>query len=355
MKTFLLALVLTLAAVASVLVIHDRITRRDGTPGERLHEIEERLARIESAVRTPEATGADPAPEAGEKEAPRPSVAPADSPKAAAGQEVTLLTLSERLTEIEGMIWSSERELRRDLKGIYEGLAQRIDERGGDEGKAEKTAAPADPAAKAQVLSKLAEMGILVDEEAGSLSLKTTFAAPTRTLEYIAVATGGRAHESLLVADVMPSAVKIGCDILGWKEAPDPDYETLSYPEDATKLYLYVWYDGMRDKGRKVPRRVESMLFSAKRNDVLPSTPWIYTASFTYTDTRNWKRRFAADTQRSLVGLSWAKSRESLLACPLEDTVDETLWLPFAETLPEPGTEATLIICKQPNPEWEKS
>lgn len=328
MRNFLLGLVLTLAVAASLIVVIDRF--QDGGDPRDVKELRERLAKLETLL-------------AVEPEPKKPNGDRMPKPPPGTRGIAEVLQLCE---EIEGMILDSEKSLRRDLRGIYEKLLARLEEVAASGGGA-AAGAPDDPAAKAALRMKLKEMGVTVHGDE-MVEVSGEVLEPSRALELIAVAPGGRAHESLLLIDCVPSALKIGLEDIGLVET-ESDRETGKYPENAKGAYIYVIWEGI-----KKPRRVEDMILNRATNDTMTRTPFMFTASRIYTDTRTWERHFAADVYKNVIALTWNFSVEAVMACPLEEALNENIWAPCADTSAPPGTKVRVLIRNAPNPDWDK-
>lgn len=328
MRNFLLGLVLTLAVAASLIVVIDRF--REDRPENDTKALEARLEKIEALLT---AKPAEP-----EKKDPGSGITPPPGQRGLA----EVLTL---LEEIEGMILDSEKSLRRDLKGVYERLLARIDEisvgGGGGEGAGDSKAA------REALHIELKKLGVTVLGD-DMVEIAGEILEPSRALELIAVAPGGRAHEALLLIDAKPSALKIALEDIGLVET-EADRDTGKYPEQSKGAYIYVLWDKI-----KKPRRLEDMILNRATNDTMTRTPFMFTASRMYTDTRTWERHFAADVYKNVIALTWNFSAEAVLACPLEDALNESIWAPCADTSAPPGTKCRIFIRSKPHEDWDK-
>jgi len=181
------------------------------------------------------------------------------------------------------------------------------------------------------------------------VEVKGAVGRPSQTLELLGIAPGGRAHETLLVMDATPSALKLAFEDLGLTEVPDPNPTTGNYKKDADGVYIYVMWDGL-----KKPRRAEDLIFNAKTQDTMKRTKWVFTASRFYTDTRTWERHFAADLHKNLISITTNYSTDCLLACPLEDASNQQIWGPDDIGCPDPGTKVRVMFCLKPRPKWDK-
>ena len=242
------------------------------------------------------------------------------------------------------MVFDAERALRRDLQLLFRRLLERMDElqASGGAGSAENGAA------QRVVREKLAEMGVKVDAEQKRLEIQGRMGDPDHPLELACVAPGGRADEALLVLDLVPSALKIALEDLGLHEVGPPDPNTFAFPEDADGVYIYVLWEGLRK-----PRRLEDLILDQETMDTLPHTRWLFTASRFYTDTRTWDRHFAADVHKNLIALTRNYAEDAILACPLEKAIQENIWFPFEEGVPDVGTPVKVIMTLEPVTDWD--
>lgn len=334
MKTFLLSLILTLAVAASLIVIVDRFQGAGADSAARLAAIERKLADLERAVVVPPAkpAGSNHDPERGAE----------DRPPSPPGTK-TLADAIKLLEEIEGMILDAERGLRRDLTGVYEKLLARIDEA------AIKGGVPQDPAeARKALREKVAQMGVTVLEDEGLIELKGEISEANRALELLMVAPGGRVFESLVLVDVVPSALKIAMEDMGWVES-DPDPQTWTWSESASGAYVYVLWEDL-----KKPRRIEDLVFNRATNDCMARTKFMFTASRMFTDPRTFDRHFIADLYKGVISLTFNYTADCILACPLPDAANENIWFPHPTAAPKPGTKLKVFITREPRPVWDK-
>jgi hypothetical protein len=348
MRNFLLGLVLTLAVSASVIVIIDRF-QVGGDPRD-IDEIRSRLSRIETAL--------DVAPREGSSTSKDGSDGKASGSENGLPQDTfqkPLLPGGRSLSEIAklqeetiGMLLDSEKALRRDLQKVYERILARLDELSTQVAAAGPATGVNDAAGRLLLEEKLKEMGVkIVGDDA--LEIEAEFLEPNRgTIEFVAVGEGGKAYEALFLTSAIPSAVKIGLEELGLVET-DAD-ESGKYPPDSRGTYIYVMWEAL-----KKPRRLEDLILNRLTNETMERTPWMFPASYFYTDHRTFERLFAADVYRNVISLAWVYAPQGVLACPLEaaDRQDD-VWAPYEAGCPPPGTRVRIIIRTSPSEEWDK-
>lgn len=338
MRTFLLSLAITLAVAASVIVIIERLSPRGGPDQRALREALSRLERIEKRfLEEP-----DPAAMADAASGSGSGARTADTLARDGDRLSELKTLVE---EVQEMLLDMDRDQRRALKGMYERLVERIDEI--------STSAPSGGAGagsvaqREAVLTKLKSLGVELDLDAKMAMVKAEVGAPTQVLELVASAPGGRLHESLLVMNVTPGALKLAIEMLDIPEV-EFDFENGKWPEGAKGVYCYVRWEGL-----KKPRRLETMLWNTKERDTMRHTPFMFTASYMETDSSNWERYLAADVYKHVISLTLKYASPSILCCPLPEAAVEDYWVPFDRN-PEAGTEIDVIFLAEPNPKWDQ-
>jgi hypothetical protein len=260
-------------------------------------------------------------------------------------KQATLSEVIQLLSELQGMVLDSERSLRRDLVGIFEKLSSKIDNLPASGG-----GAPADTAAaKAALREELRKEGILIHEDRGMVEVVDGEMSETnRAIEFLAVAEGGRAYESLILLKVRPMALKLALEDLGLAES-EPDPEAWTWGESASGAYVYVVWDG-----QKKPMRAEDLILDRSQDETMARTKWVFTASRWFTDDRTWERHFAADLYKNLAAISFKYSLDSLLACPLPGAADENNWFVHPNIAPKPGTKVRVFFRKEPDPGWDK-
>jgi len=323
MKSFLVSLILTLALAASLAVLYDHFHPRTDPAIERMEQRQKALKKALSPLLA----------STGEHEQ-----------EDGTSNLKSYAKLSQRLTDLEGMVFDAERNLRGDLKGLYEKLLARMDAlelklkaggASGDEGK--------------MTAKKLAALGIKVTPEEGLAEISGTVAHPSKSLELLAVGPGGRAHEALLMVEARPSALKSALQLLGVKQAPPPDPQSGRWKKDLGGVYIYVLW-----KGQKKPRRAEDMILDAKTQETMQRTRWIFTGSHWFTDTRTWDRHFAADLYKNIIAITTNYAREAVLACPLPDAVNQQIWFPSEFSCPPPQTRVRIFFSVKKRPLWDK-
>jgi hypothetical protein len=260
------------------------------------------------------------------------------------GEETTMpppqAGLGERLQWVESQMLDLKRQTNRDLVQIYTRLRRRLDEL---EAKLLQEGAPDTRA----TVADLAKLGVTLKPDEGLVSMEAAFAQPTRVLEFVAVGAGGNVHESLLVVNAKPSALKRALALMGVVEAPDPPFDVERIPKDSTVFVYVTW------PGRAKPVRVEKLLRNLATGKLLAPTPFVFTASRPFIDSFTWEEHLAADIHRHTIGLTWNYAGEAVLACPAEEAHSEHVWTPEVDALPDVPSPATILVTKAPRAEWD--
>lgn len=331
MKTALVSLVLTLAAAASLVVLVDRFQGAGAEDAKALKALTDRIAKLEAALTTQPDAAASP-------------VRSTTSPEGLLPPGTkTLGDAIQRLEELQGLVLDAERGLRQDMTKMFEKLLIRLEDIQVAGGTAKD-----DPAAKEKLREKLKEMGVTIVDDEQMIEIKGEASETNRPIEFAGCVPGGRAFESLLLFDVVPSALKIAMEELGYVES-DPDPTTWTWSESASGAYLYVLWDGL-----KKPRRIEDLILNRETEDCMARTKWMFTASRFFTDNRTFDRHFVADLHKGLIAVDFQYTSECILACPLPEAGNPNLWLPNPVTMPKPGTKVRLLIRKEAHAEWDK-
>jgi hypothetical protein len=256
-------------------------------------------------------------------------------------------TVAQRLEAIEASLFDFERHVRRETRLLYDKTRLRFDEL--DAKLAAMTAKPRTPEERAKLVEDLATQGVVYDPAKKRFEVKGGFGRPTRVLEFLAVAPGGRSHESLLVLDVVPSAMKKAADDMGIPKGRPADFTTNRAPE-GDGLFAYVAWEG-----RDVPVRVENLVKNMRTGKTLKPGPLVYIGSRDIVKEVSWDVFFAADVYYNVVGLTWNFSGDMVFNAADEEGVDEHVWVVNEEVAPPPETPCRMIFSKEPVAEWEKN
>ena len=193
-----------------------------------------------------------------------------------------------------------------------------------------------DPKARAVVLGRASPDSVVERAPDGSLSVGVvTISADRRSLsvpgrvnqregivEYFAVGPKGKTHESVLVLDVDPTHLMVGCLVLGLDPAPLAEQQDAGLrvvrgergadpaPPDRHKgslVRLDVAWRGL--DGKTAQHRAEALLWSRERRRSMRPSEWAFTGSSI------WRGNFVAELDQSYVA-TWP-DRSALFNTPL--------------------------------------
>ena len=236
-----------------------------------------------------------------------------------------------------------------------------------------------DPEARAVVLGKADAESVVRRTPSGDLQVgavilaadKSSMRVPARInqidgiIEYLAVGSKGKTHESVLVLEAEGTHLMVGCILLGLTPAPltpqtDPGIRIIrggqganakageggqaadpAPPRQAAGAGVTLeleWVDPQTKK--TVRRRAEDLTWSRKRSATMPRTNWVFTGS------KLWRGNFVAELEQSYVA-TWPDGG-ALFNNPLPSQNPYRGNLLGYEAnkraLPPIGTAATLIV-----------
>lgn len=165
-------------------------------------------------------------------------------------------------------------------------------------------------------------------------------------VELFGCGEGGKTHESI---------VRIDCDILGldtafglagFRRGKLPGKLGVQDPDQGSRLVALVQWT--TPQGKVVTYRSEDLVLSVRLRRPMPRVGWTYVGRWiestegTPDDPDKKSRILGAAQTRSLV--TTFRDDKALLDCPLEDALDDTMFVANFMMLPEAGTPVTVII-----------
>jgi len=228
----------------------------------------------------------------------------------------------------------------------------------------------ADPEAHAALL---AEQGIVLDLEGGTLAVRGGTIHDASTLEYpiefLAVNDWGKAHEALFLVDAWPRTVDLCLRALGaasggtlrYEELPpdvepEPDWVVFGArdPEDArrwraipphgSRVDVTVhWVD---DKGKPHAEPLETLVLDLETGAALEPIGWVFVGGETLPadEERGDPERFLPDMHGNVIGLVLRAASEAVLERPSLDGIEPYRYVPNTERAPARRTPVTLVI-----------
>ena len=185
---------------------------------------------------------------------------------------------------------------------------------------------------------------ITVDTAARTATCPGEINMDAGAVEYLAVAPGGKLHESLLRVDARPLHLQVALLLLGLEPKNVLQAQGESKIPEGDQVEIRVrWRDANGD-AQEV--RAESLLVSGPKNLPMPDHAWVFTGS------RILKEGFEGDIAKSLAAI-W-HDPAALLDNPLP-TGANNVWAVNPKRTPKRGTPIEFIIKALPKREVKPS
>jgi hypothetical protein len=152
-------------------------------------------------------------------------------------------------------------------------------------------------------------------------------------VEVFVCARGGKVHESVFVADVVPYYLQVALILIGLKDGHDEIYRTKQEAIKGDPVEL--WVDWQIDDETK-RYRAEDLIWNITANATMPYTSWIFRGSWTE------QGRFMADDVKSLV--TTYNDPATIIDNPLATGQNDELYHANHQVLPPKGTPVTITI-----------
>ncbi len=120
---------------------------------------------------------------------------------------------------------------------------------------------------------------VLIDKNDRSVTFPAVVNMNASVVEYFAVATGGKTHESVLRTDARPFDVHVGMLLLGAKAATSADPAVFYDPKQKTpgdEIDVLLRY---QDGGQSVTNPAAAWIFNAETKATMTPGPWSYNGS----------------------------------------------------------------------------
>ena len=172
----------------------------------------------------------------------------------------------------------------------------------------------------------------LVDTQARTLTCNGEINMDEGAIEYLAVAPGGKTHESLLRIDVRPLHLQLALLMLDLEPKNVLTHQGDKNTPQGDPVELWIrWRD---NGGKQVEARAEELVIEASHSRPMPPHNWVFTGS------RILKQGFEADLEKSLVAV-W-HDPAAILDNPLPGGGDNG-YLVNSKRTPKRGTRIELI------------
>jgi acylphosphatase len=186
---------------------------------------------------------------------------------------------------------------------------------------------------------------VVVDAKAGTVTLDAQVAEPQHqdvlkgAVEYLLVAQGGKAYESLFVTGCTPAEIKEALEKIGLKPGKPADKDKA--PEGpAVRIFVET---GEGDKVERKP--ADAYLVYLKTGKRVEPADWTYTGSREAFNPETDRNEPEAFVTKHIVGLHRTDA-SPLIQNPRDEAKDENLYAADRKALGEPGTDVRIIFEK---------
>ena len=193
-----------------------------------------------------------------------------------------------------------------------------------------------------EVIRKLRDLGVALDPQTRSLTMKGVVALQAGALEFACVAEGGKTHESLFALAVEPRALNAGLLALGLKAGtPGRFVPRTGKPIGPVGPTVYV-YASWTDQGKDVTHRLEDLIIDLKSQKPLTRCGFVFVGSRHQRNSVTGKRFFAADVTRDLISV-W-NSQNTILDLPTPEAAWDDMYVANRERMPPKGTPVEVTV-----------
>jgi hypothetical protein len=175
---------------------------------------------------------------------------------------------------------------------------------------------------------------VLIDKGRREITLHGWVNMNDGPIEYLAVAPGGKTHESVLVLDVQPLHLQLALLLFGLDYGQNLGFQGDSAMPMGDRVKIQVNWINL--KGKQVRKSASEIVKDLRTNKAMKSSDWVFTGSTTNQDS------FMADMDGSIIAVY--SDPVAILNNPLGGRVDDTVYGSNKETLPPPGTKITMTI-----------
>jgi hypothetical protein len=179
--------------------------------------------------------------------------------------------------------------------------------------------------------------GVIVDTQARTVTCKGVINMDQGAIEYLAVAPGGKTHESLLRIDVRPLHLQVALLMLDLEPKNVLKYQgDPRTPQGAPVEIRVRWHDL---KGAEQEARAEELILEVPAKRPMPPNRWVFTGS------RILKEGFEADLAKSLVAVYHDPA--AILDNPLPGGVSNN-YIVYTKRVPKQGTAIDFVLKALP-------
>jgi hypothetical protein len=201
-------------------------------------------------------------------------------------------------------------------------------------GQAPPPTRPPLPAGAERISENIYRIGrVIVDLKARSVSCEAKVNMQRGLVEYLAVATRGKLHESVLEVDAEPLHLQLGLIMLGLEPQGGLRFQGDTRVPKGPPVDIWVsWEQGAKEV--RVP--AEHLVWEIDKKRTMEPGPWVFSGSMITA------RGFAADRERSLIATY--RDPVAIINNRLTTGSDDTVYEANERVVPRPGTRVQLVI-----------
>jgi hypothetical protein len=174
---------------------------------------------------------------------------------------------------------------------------------------------------------------IFIDVAKREVTLPATVNMQDGLVEVFLCARGGKVHESVFVADVVPYYLQVALILIGLKDGHDALYQKTETQIKGDPLEIWIdWQDGSATKRY----HAEELIWNVTESTTMRQTSWVFTGSWLE------QGRFMADDVKSLV--TTYNDPSTIIDNPLATGQNDEVYRANKKVLPPKGTPVTIMI-----------
>ncbi len=208
------------------------------------------------------------------------------------------------------------------------------------------TAGSASPESAPVAAEKPAAVKPVVDEKAGTVTIPAVVAEQGKyfdklkgSIEYVLVARGGKAYETVFVTDADPLALDAALRKLGLETGKPAADDS---PPTGAPVKIFAEFSR---EGKKERRAVDELVAYKKTGKALTPTTWTVTGSRKSIDPESGGKVLESAVTKSIIGLHYTDP-SPLIQNSRAEARTENIYKTNLDLLPEKGTAVTLVFEK---------
>ena len=175
---------------------------------------------------------------------------------------------------------------------------------------------------------------VILNTDSNEITLPGRINMDHGPVEYLAVATGGKTYESVLVMDIQPLHLQVALLLCGLDYGQNLAFQgDTTMPEGDSVEMMVQW---ISSGGDTVIYPASKLVYDFQNKAPMTDNWWVFTGSFIY------DKQIAADMEGSLIATY--SDPVAILNTPSSGRIDDTVYGVNEEIVPAAGTPIKLII-----------